>query len=68
VKIAEVLAAREGAKVEVRIPSDLQEKLGKTARGAFMRMERHEGSRIVRARVKIKGDEYTFRPQDLSLV
>jgi len=67
-KIAELLRStskRKRTRVDVRVPTKLQEKLGATARGTVQRIM-PKGS-ITWVEVKIGRKTYRFRPQDLSL-
>jgi hypothetical protein len=68
-KIAELLSsARKGVRVKVRVPSSQKGELGELAKGVFQRLTRSQDSkRIVRVIVTVGGQEYEFRPQDVSL-
>ena len=67
-KIAELLSAKKGVRVKVRVPASLEGDLGGSAKGVFQRLTRSQDSkRIVRVIVSVSGQEYEFRPQDVSL-
>jgi hypothetical protein len=66
VKIADLMK-RKSQRVLVRVPSRLQKKLGLEVQGSVVRVVPGKATATVVVLVSRKG-EYTFRPQDLSLV
>ena len=64
-KIADLVRGRR-KRVKIRVPADLQSELGVTAQGTVERLLRRES--VAWVRVRVNGNVYEFRPQDLSPV
>lgn len=55
-----------GARLKVRVPARLQDKLGATVVGRFVGLKKKErGSRVQLVYVEVGGKRQEFRPQDL---
>jgi len=65
-KVADIMA-KKNARVNVRVPVHMQEKLGESVTGRVVRCRRQGRTVFVVVKVARKG-EHSFRPQDLTLV
>lgn len=67
-ELAENGRMTKGAKLTVRVPSRLQEKLGVRTTGEFAGLKpKEKGNRVQLVFVKVGGKKMVFRPQDLEL-